>query len=237
MLSQVDFFCMPLPSTFVVVAGMASPYLSTVLPSIERRFGFTSKTIGIILAIMDAGIVVTSLVTAHFGGKGHRPRGIFIGACLCGFSLILFAAPEIFFPIEPTSVLAGVIANEHYGTLCLPSNLPHPVRNETVCELEADGRLGAVVMFGSAAFLLGAGSTSLMILGLPFIDDNTSVDDAPIYFGKVLLPLVHCGYGRLHFVRANSFASLNNRCLTCKLPGFEQANNGLYGSSYDSHGI
>ncbi|XP_055338490.1 solute carrier organic anion transporter family member 74D-like [Paramacrobiotus metropolitanus] len=189
-------------TALLVVYGMAHSYMSSVLPSIEKRFGFSSATMGIILAINDIGIVLTSLVTAHFGGKGHRPRGIFIGGCCCGLALLLFAAPEIFFPVDPNSFLGNLIADTSKDVLCDPGQSSPVTHNETLCRLEATERLGAVVVFGVAQFILGAASTSLIILGLPFIHDNVSADDAPIYFaisffGRIFGPMLGFGLGAI----------------------------------------
>ena len=125
---------------------MASSYTSSVLPSIEKRFGFSSKTMGIILSVNDVGIIVMALITAHFAGH-HRPRGLFLGSSLCGFALLLHALPEAVFPVDATSFLGKIIEDESSSQLCEKSNKNSSVavQNATVCALEEDGNLGALV--------------------------------------------------------------------------------------------
>ncbi|OQV15397.1 Solute carrier organic anion transporter family member 4C1 [Hypsibius exemplaris] len=207
-------------TALLIVYGMASSYTSSVIPSIEKRFGFSSKSMGIILAVNDAGIVVMALITAHFAGRGHRPRGMFLGSCLCGFALLLIAAPEALFPIDAQSVLGKTIEPDATTQLCDLSTgnattlKPH---NATVCAMEAEGNLGALVVLAVAEFFLGVGSTTLMILGLPFIDDNCPLDDAPVYFavsffGRIFGPMLGFGLG----------AVCNNIFLDGSKPNFRQ---------------
>ena len=153
---------------------MGSPYMSSVLPSMEKRFGFSSRSMGIIMSVMDFGMMLMALITAHFGGRrgSHRPRYLFVGSVLCGISCIVLASPELFFPMDAASVVGRMMASanttEH---LCTPSsNVTHIVNNSTVCELENEGNAGALIVMCVAEFFLGVGSTVLLILGLPYVD-------------------------------------------------------------------
>ncbi|GAV05452.1 hypothetical protein RvY_15585-1 [Ramazzottius varieornatus] len=208
-------------TTLLIVYGMASPYMSSVLPSIEKRFGFSSRSMGIIMSVGDVGIMLAALATAHFGGRkhSHRPRYIFIGSALCGLSCIVLASPEMFFPTDAASVVGRMMASanttEH---LCTPhSNASRIVNNATVCEIENEGNAGALIVMCVADFFLGVGSTVLLILGLPFIDDNVHLDDAPIYFaisffGRIFGPMLGFGLG----------AVCNNIFLDFSKPRFHQ---------------
>ncbi|OQV15418.1 Solute carrier organic anion transporter family member 4C1 [Hypsibius exemplaris] len=166
---------------------MSHSYTSSMIPSIEKRFGFSSKATGIILSMNDVTHVSLSLITAHFGGSGHRPRWISFGCFLLGLSLILHAAPEIFFPLKAITSKFSSASTATAGNELLCSAKRAATWNASsdiqadMCT-DKDSHIGPLVVFGVSHLMMGAGSTTLMILGLPFIDDNSDKQNTPIYF-------------------------------------------------------
>ncbi|GAV05454.1 hypothetical protein RvY_15586 [Ramazzottius varieornatus] len=173
-----------------LIYGMTHSYTSSMIPSIEKRFGFTSKSTGIVLAMNDVSHILVALLTAHYGGSSHRPRWISFGCLLVGAALLLHALPEVVFPMKnsldaQSAEKAGNLEGDD-RTLCLRNRATASVVSNTSdvedrCIGRAESPLGPLIIFGVAQFLLGMGSTALMVLGLPFIDDNTQKKNSGIY--------------------------------------------------------
>ncbi|XP_055331984.1 solute carrier organic anion transporter family member 74D-like isoform X2 [Paramacrobiotus metropolitanus] len=172
-----------------LIYGMAASYTSSMIPSIEKRFGFSSRTVGIIMAMNDVSHVSTALLTAHFGGRGHRPRWIMCGCIILGIALLLHAAPEVLFPFRNLDVWKGASMMQNEEHLCAANSRQRALRlggdNHTAAVPvvnASESNIGPVVVLVVAQLLQGVGSTALIILGLPFIDDNVQKKNTPLYF-------------------------------------------------------
>ncbi|OQV24440.1 Solute carrier organic anion transporter family member 3A1 [Hypsibius exemplaris] len=203
---KVFMFCFVALGVF---HGMSHSYMGAVLPSIERRFGFASSKIGTVKAMSDVSHIFAALIVGHYGGSGHRPRWISMGMFVLGLAMLLFAAPEIIFPVKGHSLTTAGTTKNTAGRLpddelCLiPMN--GTSKKPAVCtagEQEQEGNLGPLIVFGVAEFLMGLGATTPMILGLPFVDDNVSYKSTPFYFtlsfaGRLFGPLMGFGLGAI----------------------------------------
>ncbi|XP_055331963.1 solute carrier organic anion transporter family member 74D-like [Paramacrobiotus metropolitanus] len=186
MMCFVAFYAM-----LLLIYGMANAYSSSVIQSMERRFGFSSKLIGLILSVNDISQIVVALLTAYFGGSGHRPRLIMIGGLLLGIAVMLHAAPEVLFPSRRTigrSKTAETVVPEK---LCRDGsdniyNNSYSVSNRSAEFAHSDGESinlgGPVAVFIVAQLIQGVGSTMVMILALPFIDDSVDKKNSSVYF-------------------------------------------------------
>ncbi|OQV15394.1 Solute carrier organic anion transporter family member 4C1 [Hypsibius exemplaris] len=169
--------------TLGIFRGISHSYFSAMLPSIEKRFGFSSQSVGTVKAMSDVSHLMSALFIAHFGGAGHRPRWIAGGSLLVGLGFLLMAATEIFFPASNISSLATVLftSSDKNEPLCNAS------RNESMhgavdCRKRNDDHIGPLIVLGVAEFIMGLGSTASMILGMPFVDDNVQNKNSPFYF-------------------------------------------------------
>ncbi|GAV05451.1 hypothetical protein RvY_15584 [Ramazzottius varieornatus] len=185
-----------------VFHGMYSTYISTVIPSLEKRFGFTSREVGTFRAMSDVSRIFASLVVAHYGGAGHRPRWIGFGAILLGLGMFLMAATEGIFPVTARSAVTQMVAsakdsNEKFchANITKSTYSPH-------CEIAQERSLYPLMVLGFAEFVMGLGATSIVILALPFIDDNVATRNTPLYFafsfvGRLFGPLFGFGLGAI----------------------------------------
>ncbi|XP_055338443.1 solute carrier organic anion transporter family member 3A1-like [Paramacrobiotus metropolitanus] len=192
-----------------VFHGMYGSYMSTVVPSIERRFGFSSKQTGIYRAMADVSRISVSLIVAHYAGAGHRPRWIGGGAVLLAAGMFLMAATEIAFPVTERSIVSFVISSaaDKKEKFCQASAF----LNATRAPLPAQCGVGAakpesnvypLIMLGVSEFIMGLGATTIVILALPFIDDNVTYRNSPLYFamsfiGRLFGPLFGFGLGAI----------------------------------------
>ncbi|XP_055338478.1 solute carrier organic anion transporter family member 5A1-like [Paramacrobiotus metropolitanus] len=205
--------CQNLRVQFVIVYagvllfyGMSVSYTNSSLVSIERRFDLNTKQMGGILAATELGHIAMAIFTAHFFGNRHRPRWICFGTILMGFALILFALPEWFFPRHPLpprndwceKIDENGITKENTNS----SNIKFSNGTETsACSGHSYGSsAGAIAVLCVAHILLGFGSTTPLVLGLPYLDDNMAAKNTPLYygyalFGRLLGPLIGFGLG------------------------------------------
>ncbi|GAV05450.1 hypothetical protein RvY_15583 [Ramazzottius varieornatus] len=194
---KVFMFCYVCVGIF---RGMYHSYFSSMLPSIEKRFGFTSTSVGTIKSMSDVSHLIAALFVGHYGGVGHRPRWMAVGSLLVGLGLLLMASPELFFPAEGSASMTAMM----YASADSNENLCNAKRNTTSANTDADSEncaktnndhINPMIVLGAAEFIIGLGSTASMILGLPFVDDNVKTKNSPLYFamsfsGFIFGPLI-----------------------------------------------
>ena len=76
----VDSYCL----LYVGIAAVG--FISFILPSIERRFGFSGKELGIIASSSDISALVLVVFTSYYGGFGNKIKWMGGGAILVGMS-------------------------------------------------------------------------------------------------------------------------------------------------------
>jgi organic anion transporter 4A len=60
---------------------------SLVLPSIERRFGFSTKELGVIAASNDVAALILVVFISYYGDYGNKMKWIAGGATITGKSI------------------------------------------------------------------------------------------------------------------------------------------------------
>ena len=70
---------------FFFLSGMVvSGLTSVVLPTIEKRFQFSSKEAGFIAASNDISAILLTSFVSFYGGYGNKPKWLGCGALLTG---------------------------------------------------------------------------------------------------------------------------------------------------------
>ncbi|XP_055338464.1 solute carrier organic anion transporter family member 74D-like [Paramacrobiotus metropolitanus] len=190
--------------------GMSLSYTNSVIISVERRFGLSTKEIGYILAATEIGHLAIAVFVAHFFGNRHRPRWIALGTVTMGLSFFLFAAVEIIFPrvphlsinqphklCNPLSQSGNVTAQPASAMTSVAALL-----NSQCGHSSNDEAIGPVAVLALSHVLIGFGSATPMILGFPYLDDNIPAADLPVYygialFGKLIGPATGYGIGSI----------------------------------------
>lgn len=73
---------------------MISGYLKSSISTVEKRFGLSSQTSGLLAAFNEVGNVSLILFVSYFGSRVHRPRMIGCGAILVALAGLLMALPH-----------------------------------------------------------------------------------------------------------------------------------------------
>ncbi|XP_069175707.1 solute carrier organic anion transporter family member 74D [Procambarus clarkii] len=184
--------------------GIFFTYMVSVLSTIEKRFKFTSKETGTILAGNDVSQIVLSIVLGYYGNYGHRPRWVAVGVLFAALAGFLAALPHLMYGAgEEASAIAAaatagapihLLANLTVGTntkkeeVCL-------FQPEEVCEEEEVGSVGGnresfmgpLVLFFSSQFFFGVTLSIFYSLGITYLDDNVSKKAYPMYYSAAFM--------------------------------------------------
>ncbi|NWT69740.1 SO2B1 protein, partial [Prunella himalayana] len=174
---------------------LVSGYLKSSISTIERRYGLSSQTSGLLASFNEVGNTLLIVFVSYLGSRVHRPRLIGCGALLVSLAGFLMALPHFLTgPYEYDSSVASTSSNT--TDLCQPgapgawanmsnaSCTPHASRENHEVLL---------VMFVAQA-LLGIGGVPIQPFGISYIDDFASERNSPLYLG-ILFSLTVIGPG------------------------------------------
>ncbi|XP_032761369.1 solute carrier organic anion transporter family member 1C1 isoform X1 [Rattus rattus] len=182
--------------SFVYFAkALAEGYLKSTITQIERRFDIPSSLVGIIDGSFEIGNLLVITFVSYFGAKLHRPKIIGAGCLVMGFGTMLIAVPQFFMEkysyekyerYSPSSNLTPNISPCY-----LESSSPSPrsivgksqnkINDE--CEVDTSSSMWVYVFLGN--LLRGLGETPIQPLGIAYLDDFASEDNAAFYIGCV----------------------------------------------------
>ncbi|NXU99514.1 SO2B1 protein, partial [Cettia cetti] len=168
---------------------LVSGYLKSSISTIERRYGLSSQTSGLLASFNEVGNTLLIVFLSYLGSRVHRPRLIGCGALLVSLAGFLMALPHFLtgpyrydrstHPLVPT----GTFSNS--TDLCQPG-APGPWANlsDASCTPHASRESHEVllVMFVAQA-LLGIGGVPIQPFGISYIDDFASERNSPLYLG------------------------------------------------------
>ncbi|XP_010189993.1 PREDICTED: solute carrier organic anion transporter family member 2B1-like, partial [Mesitornis unicolor] len=174
---------------------LVSSYLKSSISTIERRYGLSSLTSGLLASFNEVGNTLLIVFISYFGSRVHRPRLIGCGAILVSLAGFLMALPHfITGPYEFDKSVASMSSNttdlcqpgplESRGNLSAAACTPHAAKENHEVLL---------VMF-IAQVLLGIGGVPIQPFGISYIDDFASERNSPLYLG-ILFSVTVIGSG------------------------------------------
>ncbi|XP_053312599.1 solute carrier organic anion transporter family member 2B1 [Spea bombifrons] len=174
---------------FVVCHGLLqlsqlllSGYLKSSISTIEKRFGLSSQTSGILASFNEIGNTVLIVFVSYFGSRVHRPRFIGVGALIVSAAGFLMCLPHfIMGPYEYDKSVANVYTNN--TDICQPNGSSQSLTNEQ-CMVNAgqeDWNVLSILFLGQ--ILLGIGGVPIQPFGISYIDDYASKRNSPLYIG------------------------------------------------------
>ncbi|KAF2979916.1 hypothetical protein EK904_000506 [Melospiza melodia maxima] len=187
---------------------LVSGYLKSSISTIERRYGLSSQTSGLLASFNEVGNTLLIVFVSYLGSRVHRPRLIGCGALLVSLAGFLMALPHFLTgPYDNTTDLCQPGAPGAGANLSDASCPPHSSRENHEVLL---------VMFVAQA-LLGIGGVPIQPFGISYIDDFASHRNSPLYLGILFSLTVDprwVGAWWLGFLVAASLVAL------CALPYF-----------------
>ncbi|XP_025139139.2 solute carrier organic anion transporter family member 1C1 isoform X2 [Bubalus bubalis] len=179
--------------SFVYFAkALAEGYLKSTITQIERRFDIPSSLVGIIDGSFEIGNLLVIAFVSYFGAKLHRPKIIGAGCLIMGVGTLLIAMPQFFmehYKYERYSPVSNSTLSISPCLLDSNNSLPIPVVEKSQskinneCQIDASSSMWVYVFLGN--LLRGFGETPIQPLGIAYLDDFASQDNAAFYIGCV----------------------------------------------------
>lgn len=175
---------------------MISGYLKSSISTVEKRFGLSSQTSGLLAAFNEVGSVSLILFVSYFGSRVHRPRMIGCGAILVALAGLLMALPHFISEPYRYDNSPEDRSQDTEASLCLPTTVaPASVPSNDSCSSRTEAKhLTMVGIMFTAQTLLGIGGVPIQPFGISYIDDFAHHSNSPLYIG-ILFAVTTVGPG------------------------------------------
>ncbi|KAM4743159.1 solute carrier organic anion transporter family member 1C1 isoform 3-T4 [Anableps anableps] len=171
--------------------ALSGSYMKSTITQLERRFDIPSYLIGVIDGSFEIGNLLVIAFVSYFGAKLHRPKIIALGCLLMSFGTFVIALPHfIIGRYEFETSVRWVVNSTQNSSPCQrdsPGDLIQAGRSpqvpSTSCEGESNLSMWIYVLLGNV--LRGIGETPVQPLGISYIDDFATEENAALYVGCV----------------------------------------------------
>ncbi|XP_037123243.1 solute carrier organic anion transporter family member 1C1 [Syngnathus acus] len=188
--SSLKMFLVALSFAYFAKA-LSGSYMKSTITQLERRFDIPSYLIGIIDGSFEIGNLLVIAFVSYFGAKLHRPKMIAMGCVLMSIGTFIIALPHfIIGRYEFESSAKWVVNSSLTLSPCLPGSTGDPSQDSKlpqvpVKECEGDSNLSMWIYVLLGNVLRGIGETPVQPLGISYIDDFATEENAALYVGCV----------------------------------------------------
>uniref|UniRef100_A0A8C2X582 Solute carrier organic anion transporter family member n=1 Tax=Cyclopterus lumpus TaxID=8103 RepID=A0A8C2X582_CYCLU len=171
--------------------ALSGSYMKSTITQLERRFDIPSYLIGVIDGSFEIGNLLVIAFVSYFGAKLHRPKIIAVGCVLMSIGTFIIALPHfIIGRYEFETSVRWVVNSTQNPSPCpvgSPADPTHdgrlPQVPATGCEGDSNLSMWIYVLLGNV--LRGIGETPVQPLGISYIDDFATEENAALYVGCV----------------------------------------------------
>lgn len=159
------------------VQASYSGYTSSQITTIEKRFAIGSIIVGVVSSFFEIGYISCVMIVSYFGSKGRVPLWISLGLFVMSLGAFLFQTPQFLFPYDNS------FSHGKNIQLCSMGPNKNITTTPQKCNAEVGGTYHFLPLLLLAQFLIGAGSSPILTLAPPFIDDHVPPTKAPGMIG------------------------------------------------------
>uniref|UniRef100_A0A3Q1AQK3 Solute carrier organic anion transporter family member n=1 Tax=Amphiprion ocellaris TaxID=80972 RepID=A0A3Q1AQK3_AMPOC len=160
--------------------ALSGSYMKSTITQLERRFDIPSYLIGVIDGSFEIGNLLVIAFVSYFGAKLHRPKIIAVGCILMSIGTFIIALPHfIIGRYEYETSVRWVVNSTLNPSPCPTLSASFPPG----CESESNLSMWIYVLLGNV--LRGIGETPVQPLGISYIDDFATEENAALYVGCV----------------------------------------------------
>ncbi|XP_058490286.1 solute carrier organic anion transporter family member 1C1-like isoform X2 [Solea solea] len=186
---SLKMFLMALSFAYFAKA-LSGSYMKSTITQLERRFDIPSYLIGVIDGSFEIGNLLVIAFVSYFGAKLHRPKVIAVGCVLMSIGTFIIALPHFIIGRYEFETSVRWVENSTLnpspcplGSVDLTRDGKLPEVPATGCESESNLSMWIYVLLGNV--LRGIGETPVQPLGISYIDDFASEENAALYVGCV----------------------------------------------------
>lgn len=171
--------------------ALSGSYMKSTITQLERRFDIPSYLIGVIDGSFEIGNLLVIAFVSYFGAKLHRPKIIAIGCVLMSIGTFIIALPHFIIGRYEFETSVRWVANSTRNPAPCPVGSLAEVTQDGKppevppkgCEGESNLSMWIYVLLGNV--LRGIGETPIQPLGISYIDDFATEENAALYVGCV----------------------------------------------------
>ncbi|XP_056311225.1 solute carrier organic anion transporter family member 1C1-like [Danio aesculapii] len=161
-------------------------YTKSTITQIERRFEIPSSTVGIIDGSFEMGNMLVITLVSYVGAKFHRPKIIGAGVLLMGIGTLLMASPHFImdrYKYDTAATHTNDAGNFTVISTCSSDSQETLQQPFSGCQTEEaeSSPLWVIVLLGNT--MRGIGESSIVPLGMSFIDDYGQPENSAFYIG------------------------------------------------------
>ncbi|KAL3057281.1 hypothetical protein OYC64_007709 [Pagothenia borchgrevinki] len=171
--------------------ALTGSYMKSTITQLERRFDIPSYLIGVIDGSFEVGNLLVIAFVSYFGAKLHRPKIIAVGCVLMSIGTFIIALPHFIIGRYQYETSVRWVVNSTLNPSPCPVGSPADLAQDrklshvpaTGCEGDSNLSMWIYVLLGNV--LRGIGETPVQPLGISYIDDFASEENAALYVGCV----------------------------------------------------
>ncbi|XP_048388911.1 solute carrier organic anion transporter family member 2B1 isoform X1 [Stegostoma tigrinum] len=161
---------------------LVSGYLKSIVSTIEKRFGLSSQTSGMLSSLNEIGSAVFIVFVSYFGSRVHRPRLIGCGGILVSVAAFTMALPHFImgrYTYDHTTTNNASTVSDICHLMPKDQNL-----NSESCSVEkSSSGYETLSLLVVGQLLLGVGGVPIQPFGISYVDDFASNRNSPLYLG------------------------------------------------------